>query len=111
MTAEDRYLLDELQTADMLEIDGLHVFDFTLNEDLLDRAEAAAEAGEAFASEDMVVQIECLDGREKRRWQFSYNAVMEAEFAEADDCWVLGEAPSHRLKCLGAISADGGDDD
>lgn len=110
MTAEDRYLLDELQTADMLEIDGLHAFDFTLNDALLDRAEAAAEAGEAFASEDVVVQIHCLDGREKRHWQFSYNAVMEAKFAEAEGCWVLGEAPSHRLKCLGAISAEGGED-
>lgn len=110
MTTEDRYLLDELQTADMLEIDGLHAFDFMLNEDLLDRAEAAADAGEAFSSEEMVVQITCLDGREKRHWQFSYNAVMEAEFAEPEDCWKLGEAPSHRLKCLGAITAEGGED-
>lgn len=110
MTTEDRYLLDELQTADMLEVDGLHAFDFTLNEDLLDRAEAAAEAGQAFASDEMVVQIECLDGRERRRWQFSYNAVMEAVYAEAEDCWMLGDEPAHRLKCLGAISAEGGDE-
>jgi hypothetical protein len=109
MPTEERYLLDELQTADMLEIDGLHAFEFTLNEELLDQAEAAAEAGQPFASDEVLVRILCLDGREKRHWQFSYNSVMEAEFDEADACWVLGDAPSHRLQCLGAISAEGDD--
>lgn len=32
-----RYLLDELETADMLEIDGLHAWRFELNENLLDQ--------------------------------------------------------------------------
>lgn len=47
-----RYLLDELETADMLEIDGLHAWRFELNENLLDQADLAAEADQPFASED-----------------------------------------------------------
>lgn len=33
-----RYLLDELETADMLEIDGLHAWRFELNENQIGRA-------------------------------------------------------------------------
>ena len=36
------YLLDQLESADMLEIDGLHASDFSLDEQLLDEADAAA---------------------------------------------------------------------
>lgn len=107
MTPEPLYLLDQLETADMLEIDGLHAWQFRLNDDLLDAADAAAEADEAFASEDTVLWIECLDGRERRHWQFSYNAVMEAEHDDGDDSWRIGE---HRLRCLEAIGAEGEDE-
>lgn len=96
------YLLDQLECADMLEIDGLHAFDFTLNDDLLDQADAAAEADQPFASEDVVVSVEALDGRERKRWHFSYNSVMEAQYLADDDSWQLG---AHRLKCLGATVA------
>ncbi len=109
-TTVSPYLLDQLETADMLEIDGLHAFAFTLNDALLDQADAAAEAGEPFSSERIVLQIDALDGRSKRRWQFSYNTVMEAQHDAADDSWQLGEEPTHRLRCLGAISA-GADDE
>ncbi|WP_431978019.1 DUF5629 family protein [Pseudomonas oligotrophica] len=104
--AMTRYLLDELEQADMLEIDGLHAWSFILDEALLDRAEAAAEAGEPFASDETVVEIECVDGRQKRRWTFSYNAVMEA-CPEADGSWLLGPEPGHRLRCHAAFSAEG----
>ncbi|MBZ5756138.1 DUF5629 family protein [Pseudomonas sp. S5(2021)] len=104
--AVTRYLLDELELADMLEIDGLHAWSFSLNETLLDRAEAAAEAGEPFESDETVVEIECVDGRQKRRWAFSYNTVMEAQ-PQADGSWLLGPEPVHRLRCQAAYSAEG----
>lgn len=107
---ETPYLLDQLETADMLEIDGLHAFEFSLNEELLDRAEAAAVADEAFSSEEIVLRIESLDGRERRRWQFSYNTVMEAQYNAEDDSWMLSDPPQHRLRCLGAIRASTEDD-
>lgn len=99
------YLLDQLEAADMLVIDGLHAFEFSLNDELLDRADAAALAGESFSSEETVLRIESLDGRERRRWAFSYNDVMEAQHNAEDDSWLLGASPQHGLKCLGAISA------
>ncbi|SDG01078.1 DUF5629 family protein [Pseudomonas seleniipraecipitans] len=105
--SEQPYLLDQLESADMLEIDGLHAFDFQLDDALLDQADVAAEADESFASEATVLHIEAQDGRERKRWQFSYNAVMEAEYQSADDSWTLGE---HRLRCFDATAADSEDD-
>lgn len=101
------YLLDQLETADMLEIDGLHASDFSLDDALLDEADAAATADQPFASEGTVLRIEALDGREHRHWQFSYNQVMEAAYQPADDSWQL--EGDHRLKCFAAIGAEGDD--
>ena len=106
MTNTPIYLLDQLETADMLVIDGLHAFDFQLDDALLDQADAAAEAGEPFASETVVLTIDAQDGRERKRWQFSYNAVMEAEYLAAQDSWRVGE---HHLTCLAAVSSDAED--
>ncbi|MHB0764254.1 DUF5629 family protein [Stutzerimonas sp. NM35] len=100
-------LLDQLEAADMLLIDDLHVFDFSLDDALLDQADAAAEADEPFASEEIVVTLEALDGRERKRWRFSYNDVMEAEYQAGDDSWQLGP---HRLKCLAATRASSEDE-
>lgn len=100
--SEQPYLLDALETADMLVIDGLHAFDFQLDDELLDQADAAAEAGEPFASEAVVLSIEVQDGRERKRWQFTYNTVMEAEYLAAEDSWRVGE---HHLICLAAVSS------
>lgn len=102
---DEAYLIDQLESADMLEIDGLHAFDFSLDEALLDQADAAAEADLPFASELPLLRIEALDGRERRRWQFSYNQVVEA--VPDGDGWSVGGA--HHLKCLGAIEALGED--
>lgn len=110
MPTETRYLLDELETADMLEVDGLHAWQFTLNDELLDRAEAAAIAGEPFASDEVVVRIESLDGRERRLWAFSYNSVMEANWCEDHQHWLIGDTPQNRIRCIGAISASAGDE-
>lgn len=105
--SDQPYLLDQLETADMLEIDGLHAFDFKLDDALLDQADAAAEADESFASEATVLSIEVQDGRERKRWQFSYNAVMEAEYRPADDSWTLGD---HQLRCFAATAASSDDE-
>ncbi|PAU65477.1 hypothetical protein BZL41_06355 [Pseudomonas sp. PIC25] len=105
MTDAPLYLLDQLETADMLEIDGLHAWQFSLNEDLLDQTDAAAEADHPFASGETVLTIEALDGRDRRTWRFSYNQVMEAEYRAEEDVWMLDEG-KHRVKCLSAVSAD-----
>jgi len=105
------YLLDQLETADMLLIDGLHAWQFELNEALLDEADAAAHADKPFASEDVVLQIESLDGRDRREWRFSYNQVMEASYQSEDECWLLQAGDQqHRLCCLGAVTASGDDE-
>lgn len=103
MHTETPYLLYQLEAADMLEIDSLHAWQFELDETLLDEADAAAEAGQSFSSEEVVVTIESVDGRERRVWRFSYNQVMEAEYIDAEDAWLL-ECGKHRLRCLAAIS-------
>lgn len=101
------YLLDQLENADMLVIDGLHASDFSLDEPLLDEADAAAEAEQSFASEAVVLRIEALDGRQRRQWQFSYNQVMEAMYQHADDSWQL--EGGHVIRCFSAIGAEGDD--
>ena len=101
------YLLDQLESADMLEIDGLHASRFSLDETLLDEAEAAAEADQPFASEAVVLNIEAVDGRQRRQWQFSYNQVMEAIHQPEDDSWQL--EGDHLLRCFAAIGAEGDD--
>ncbi len=105
-----RYLLDELETADMLEIDGLHAWRFELNENLLDQADLAAEADQPFASEDWVLAVESLDGRTRREWRFLQRG--DGSRAQADgESWRLttGEG-AYQLRCLGAVSASGEDE-
>lgn len=105
------YLLDQLETADMLLIDGLHAWQFELNEALLDQADAAADANQSFASDEVVLQVESIDGRDRRQWRFSYNEVMEARYQPDDQSWLLQAAgQEHRLSCLGAVSASGDDE-
>jgi hypothetical protein len=111
MTEQELYLLDQLELADMLEVDDLYAWEFVLNEDLLDQADAAAQAGQPFASEDNLLSIEVMDGRSKRRWRFSYNQVMEAVYLPAKDCWEIADGQQiHRLKCQSDISIGSADD-
>ena len=110
MTDAALCLLDQLELVDMLEIDGLYAWEFSLNEGLLDQADAAAEADLPFASEDILLSIEVIDGRTKRHWRFSYNQVMEAVHLPAEDCWEIADGQqSHRLKCQTDITV-GSDD-
>ena len=112
MSSDSPYLIDQLENATLLEIDGLYSWQFSLNEALLDQADAAAEADESFASEETLLRIELLDGRDHRKWQFSYNDVMEAEYQSADDSWLISHGELKAvLKCPSDIAAGADNDD
>lgn len=103
MTFPAPTLIAALQGADMLEIDGLHAWQFELAEPLL--ADASADPAQP------LLRVECLDGRTRRQWQFSLAAVQAARYLEADDTWQLdGAEASHRLRCFAAFRGDNLDD-
>ncbi|UCZ85191.1 DUF5629 family protein [Pseudomonas sp. L5B5] len=86
MTAATDTLLNALQACDMLEIDGLHAFDFSLD--------------------DQQLLIECMDGRAAKRWSFTLAQVQAATFDPQLQSWVLqGDGGEHRLVCMSAFSA------
>ena len=100
-------LLDTLQSTDMLEINGLHAWEFTLAPEVL----AAVMAGQSDDSEQLLLQIECMDGRTRRVWKFSSAAVLAATFDTATQCWSLSDAHGvQQLNCLSAISASADDE-
>ncbi len=112
MSSDSPYLIDQLEDATLLEIDGLYSWQFSLNDSLLDQADAAAEANLPFASEDTLLRIELMDGRERRKWQFSYNEVMEAVFQPADHSWSIAAGEQQfTLKCQTDVAASADDDD
>ena len=73
-----------LATADMLLIDGLHAFDFALS--------------------DRGLTVECMDGRQLRRWNFSPDQVAQA-CAEGNDWRIEGAQGEHRLVLMSAVRA------
>ncbi|KJZ51247.1 MULTISPECIES: DUF5629 family protein [Pseudomonas] len=81
-----------LETSDMLEIDGLHAFDFELdNEKLL---------------------ITAMDGRAEKRWRFSLEQVQAATFDDTLQSWTLtGDSGEHRLICMSAFTGNNNDED
>lgn len=81
-----------LTTCDMLEIDGLHAFDFELNAEKL--------------------LITAMDGRAEKRWSFSLEQVQAASFDDALQSWTLvGDSGEHRLICLSAFTGNNNDED
>ncbi|AUZ46083.1 MULTISPECIES: DUF5629 family protein [Pseudomonas] len=89
MTADT--LTTALATSDMLIINGLHAFDFTLDRQLL---------------------IESMDGRELKRWTFSPEQLEAATFDDSLQSWVLcNDDGEHRLVCLSAIQGDNNNDE
>ena len=79
-----------LSACDMLLIDGLHAFDFT--------------------ADDAGLTIECMDGRQLRRWQFSAEQVAAA--IEQGNDWLISDAQGeHRLVCMEAFRAPDEDED
>ena len=112
MSSDNPYLIDQLENASLLEIDGLYSWQFSLNETLLDQADAAADENRSFASEETLLRIELMDGRDHRKWQFSYNDVMEAEYQEADHSWsIAADDRQHVLRCQADIAASADNDD
>ncbi|QMV64400.1 DUF5629 family protein [Pseudomonas berkeleyensis] len=97
-------LIEALQGADMLEIDGLHAWQFELDDDLLQQPDADAT--------QPLLWIECIDGRTTRRWQFSLSAVRAARHDASSDAWTLDDAHgTHQLKCFAAFRGDNLDDE
>ncbi|WP_220814413.1 DUF5629 family protein [Pseudomonas paralcaligenes] len=91
-------LLDALRGADMLLIDGLHAWQFELDEQA--------------TGEQPQLSVECMDGRVRRVWQFSAVAVAVAVATDGAGGWRIYDAEGeHELVCLGAISASNDDDE
>jgi len=95
MTTTPHSLRTELQTAltahSMLEIDGLHAFDFSLDE---------------------MLQIESMDGRERKVWRFSLAQIDAAEYDSQLQSWVINDGNAdHRIAVLNGISASDEDED
>ncbi|WP_395607113.1 DUF5629 family protein [Pseudomonas sp. B22129] len=90
MTADT--LTSVLATSDMLEIDGLHAFDFELDAEKL--------------------LIIAMDGRAEKRWNFSPAQVQAATFDDTLQSWTLtGDSGEHRLICLSAFTGNNNDED
>lgn len=86
-------LLSDLENADMLLIDGLHAWQFELD-----------DQGR--------LSVECMDGRVRRVWHFTAEALAAAQPADEPGSWrIQGGEGEHELVCLGAISADNDDQD
>lgn len=92
MSDSNQTLRAALEASDMLEIDGLHAWDFSLD--------------------DVQLLIKCMDGRAEKRWNFSAAQLDAAVFDQALQSWTLtGDSGEHRLVCLSALSANNDDDD
>jgi len=95
MTDTPETLRTALQTAltshSMLEIDGLHAFEFTLDE---------------------MLQIESMDGRERKVWRFSLAQIDSAEFDSELQSWVINDGNAdHRIVVLNAFAASDDDEE
>lgn len=97
MTAQT--LLNALEHCGMVEIDGLHAFEFALDE-------------------DDNLHIECIDGRAAKHWEFTPAQVAAATFDDSLQSWLIvgyfnetkaiGE---HRLVCHGDVVSSSDDED
>ena len=97
MTAQT--LLNALEQSGMVEIDGLHAFEF-------------------FLDEDDNLHIECIDGRAAKHWEFTPVQVAAATFDDSLQSWLIvgyfnetkaiGE---HRLVCHGDVVSSSDDED
>ncbi len=90
MTTAPTTLLAALQASTMLEIDGLHAWEFSLADDL---------------------NIECMDGRERKVWRFSQAQIQSATFDESLQSWVINDGNAdHRIVCLDAFTPNDEDE-
>lgn len=112
MTGTRNSLLEALQSADMLLINDLHAWQFSLEPEALALALSALAAGLPSTAEQQLLKVECMDGRTRRVWTFSVAAVVAAQLDEASQCWALHDANGEqRISCLDAISASNDDDE
>jgi hypothetical protein len=106
MTSTPNSLLEALQSADMLLINDLHAWQFSLEPEALALAQATA------GLELPLLKVECMDGRTRRVWTFSVAAVLAAQLDPQSHCWTLHDSNGEqRISCLDAISASNDDDD
>lgn len=85
-------LTTALQSANMLLIDNLHAFDFT--------------------ADTTGLRIECMDGRDLKRWDFSAEQVAAATLNDATHEWsISGDKGDHLLVCVQAFGGQDEDQD
>jgi hypothetical protein len=112
MTGTPHSLLAALQSADMLLINDLHAWQFSLEPEALALAQAALTQAASGPVERPLLRVECMDGRTKRVWNFTVAAVLAAQLDESGQCWLLQDANGQqRISCLDAISASNDDDE
>ena len=91
MSDSNQTMRAALESSDMLIIDGLHAWDFSLD--------------------DVQLLIKCMDGRAEKRWSFTAQQLDAAVFYDSLQSWTLvGDSGEHRLVCLSALSASNDDD-
>lgn len=69
MSDSNQTLRTALETSDMLVIDGLHAWEFSLD--------------------DVQLLIKCMDGRAEKRWSFKLAQLDAAVFDETLQSWTL----------------------
>lgn len=112
MTGTPSSLLAALQSADMLLINDLHAWQFSLEPEALALAQAALTQAAAGPLERPLLRVECMDGRTQRVWSFTAAAVLAAQLDESGQCWLLHDTNGQqRISCLDAISASNDDDE
>jgi hypothetical protein len=99
-------LISALSDADMLEIDALYAWQFSLDAEQL----AHHRAGSQPAADVPLLSIECMDGRALRKWHFNLAQVVAARFDGEADAWAIsGATGPHLIKCFAAVSGDNND--
>ncbi len=93
MTAVTDTLLHALESCDMLIIDGLHAFDFSLDE------------------QDQL-HVECMNGRTLEHWRFTPAQMQAAIFDKTLNHWIItSDSGDHHLECVEATSGHDDEDD
>lgn len=107
MSTTPHDLISALSNADMLEIDGLHAWQFQLNAEQLAQHQAGNQPTD---TDTALLSIECMDGRALRKWHFSLAQVIAARFDGEADAWSInGNTGPHLIKCFAATSGDNQD--
>jgi hypothetical protein len=110
MTSLPSSLLQALQSADMLFINDLHAWQFSLAPEALEHVQADLLA--AGAAEQPLLKIECMDGRTRRVWTFSTASVLAAKLEPAGQHWLVQDTNGEqRISCIEAICASNEDDE